>query len=534
MNGLNLKLILEVVDKITSPVRAIKGKLVETFKAATKGAAELAEALNKAGKKASEVGGFLTRRLSLPILGVGALSLRSAGQIEELTMQMESLAGGADKARDFVKSLQGYIDKFGADELGRSVQQLETAGYSIDEIRKRLGFLGNVAAGSRVPLSELTEQYIELRKAGKASDGDLATMQKSNIPIVKELAKQLGKTEKQIWNMAASGKISFQQYRKAMEGLSAEGGRFEDAMDRQGKSINGIFKELRNSISGVMADLGTGLWKDLDIGPKIKAISSAIRGLVQAFMALPDWLKSSITWFVLIVAMIGPVVMIIGQLTVGIAGLLFAFGKLPLIIAAVSAGFRTLLLINTVGAAISNFIVALRAGYTVMQAFYLVLLANPFTIIIAAVVALGSAAYMLIKHWDSVKEFFSSLWEDIKAVFEIGVTALMEYLQPLIDAINTVIGGITQIGRGVGQRIGSAWNYVTGGETSSNESDSAAAGAGVSPAMARDRNTKVDAGGTIKISIDDNRKAQVIEARSNDSRMQYQAADTGQLMGGLK
>ncbi|MDX2094365.1 MAG: tape measure protein [Alphaproteobacteria bacterium] len=575
MSGLNLKLILEAVDRITAPVRAIKAKLVETFKSATAGARALAEQMDKAGKKAAEVGGFMTSRFSLPILGIGALSIRSAGQVEELTMQMEHLAGGAEKAREFVGSLQGYIDKFGTEELSKSVQLMETAGYSMDEIKKRIATLGDVAAGSRTPLSALTEQYIDLRKAGKVSDGDLTAMMKANIPIVAELAKQLGKTDKQIINMAANGKISFEQYRKAMQGLTEEGGRFNGAIERQGKSIFGVFREMGFALRNSLADLGFDLWKDLNIADRITSITSAVRGLIEGFMSLPKWLKSSITWFVLILAVIGPVLMIVGQLTVGVAGLLFAFGKLPLMLMAVTQGLRTLMLINTVGAAIGNFITALRAGYTVMEAFNLVLAANPIVMIVIAITALAAAGYMLWKRWDKVKAFFSrlwsvvrshfmggikialavlapflsvptilvkhwgaisgffgSLWGGIKEIFKDAIDGVLEYLQPLIDAVNIVVGGLAQIGKNVAGRIGGVWRHVSG-DAQAASADSGAHNI-ITPATPHSaRTSRVDAGGTINIAIDQNNRARVTEARSNDRRVKYQTPDTGALMGGI-
>lgn len=530
MTGLNLKLILEAVDRITGPIRNIKTKLVETFKSATDGAKKLAEQMDKAGKKAAEVGGFMTTRFSLPILGIGALSLRAAGQVEELTMQMEHLAGGAENAQKFVKSLQGYIDKFGTDELGKSVQLLETAGYGMDKIKGRLAVLGDVAAGSRAPLSQLTEQYIELRKAGKASDGDLDTMMKANIPIVAELAKQMHKSEKQIWNMAAAGKISFDQYRKAMEGLTEEGGRFNGAMERQGQSINGVFKELRNSIGGVMAELGAGLWKDLDIAPKIRAISDAVRSLAEGFMTLPKWLKNSITWLVLILAAIGPIVLIVGQFTTGIAGLVFAFSKLPLVWGGVASAagllVKTFKLLTNGVILVVQILPKLATG---IRAIGLAVAANPLGLFLTVVAAVGVAAYLLIKNWSKVSAFFTGLWGSIKAVFKENIAAVLEYLQPLIDAVSMVVGGLARIGKGVGARIGNAVRSITGDEGSA--SGRVTMGA-VLPAPRDGRGSKVDAGGTIKISIDQDNRARVVEARSNDRRLSYQAPDTGAMAWG--
>ena len=46
---------------------------------------------------------------------------------------------------------------------------------------------------------------------------------------------------------------------------------------------------------------------------------------------------------------------------------------------------------------------------------------GPIGLIIAGVVALGVGAYLLIKHWDKVKVFFSNMWQKIKVIFSQGV-----------------------------------------------------------------------------------------------------------------
>ncbi len=556
MKNLNLKMILEAVDKVTAPVRNITNSLrtatnsangavgamraqldririgaAAAARAIIKNWNEVADKMDKVGKKAAEIGGFLTARVSLPIIGVGALSIRAAGQMEELTIQMEHLAGSADKARQFVFSLQGYIDKFGVEEFSATVKQLETAGYSMDEIRTRLSMLGEVAAGSRTSLAGLTDQYISLRKAGKVSDGDLQTMIKSNIPIVEQLAKSLGKTEKQVWNMAANGKITFQDYRKAMMGLTEEGGRFHGMMDRQGKSINGVFKELRNSLTGIFSEFGAQLWEDLEIGDKIKSITESIRGLVKGFMGLPPGLKSAITWFALIMAAIGPIVVVIGQFIVGIAGLMLVMGKMPLAFMFASKAIKFFMVSMTGVAAIMNFITAIRAGYTVMQAFNLVLLANPIGVVMVAIAALAGAGYLLIKNWEAVKGFFIDLWNSIKNVFNDSVTNITAGLQPLLEMISKVLSGAARIGRAVSTGVNKGINLLAGG---SDEQNSSAPSAGLGAISRRGAaNSKVDAGGTIKIEIAQDGKARVAETNSNDRRIQFQSANTGALMGGI-
>jgi TP901 family phage tail tape measure protein len=53
---------------------------------------------------------------------------------------------------------------------------------------------------------------------------------------------------------------------------------------------------------------------------------------------------------------------------------------------------------------------------------------GPVGLVIAGVTALGVGAYMLIKHWDKVKQFFVNLWTNIKAIFAGAVNAISNML----------------------------------------------------------------------------------------------------------
>ncbi len=52
----------------------------------------------------------------------------------------------------------------------------------------------------------------------------------------------------------------------------------------------------------------------------------------------------------------------------------------------------------------------------------------PITIIVAAIAALGVAAFFLIKHWDAVSGFFKKAWSHIKQIFLQGVLNVLDSL----------------------------------------------------------------------------------------------------------
>lgn len=96
---------------------------------------------------------------------------------------------------------------------------------------------------------------------------------------------------------------------------------------------------------------------------------------------------------------------------------------------------------------------ALLAARVGMLLFNAAVLANPIGLIIAAVVALIGAGYMLWKHWDKVSAFFVKAWDVIKDLFLTfhplgwmmgGFSKLLEFLNQwgIVDYFKEKINGI--------------------------------------------------------------------------------------------
>jgi hypothetical protein len=91
-------------------------------------------------------------------------------------------------------------------------------------------------------------------------------------------------------------------------------------------------------------------------------------------------------------------------------------------------------------------VVGLAAATVAAWNFTAALWANPITWIIAAIIALGVGVYELIKHWDSVSDFFKNLWEKIKGWFSAAIDWIVGIFKgwyPLILGI--LSGGILLI-----------------------------------------------------------------------------------------
>ncbi|MBM3618929.1 MAG: hypothetical protein FJX23_10370, partial [Alphaproteobacteria bacterium] len=266
------------------------------------------------------------------------------------------------------------------------------------------------------------------------------------------------------------------------------------------------------------------------LGDKINGLIDGVESAVKWFIALPDPIKDVIVYAVMLAAAIGPLTLIVGQIITGLGGLLMILSKIPMALGILAGGFKLLLGFGDLLAMgllkLPKILFAIELAAT---GLFKVLFMNPIGLIITGIVALGVAAYMLIKHWDKVKTFFADLWDGIKTAFEDGVKGALAFLQPLIDGVEKVIGGIAKIGKRAGDAVKGGMNFVFGGDAPSGPRIGAAASpVGAAPLLSS-QNGRIDAGGTLKIEVDD-RRVRVAEAKPNDSRMQIRPAATGGIM----
>ena len=80
--------------------------------------------------------------------------------------------------------------------------------------------------------------------------------------------------------------------------------------------------------------------------------------------------------------------------------------------------------VATEGSSISKLFKVLKLGIGKLGLAMKAFVVSPAGMVITALVALGVAGYMLIKHWDKVKAFFVKIWYTIKAVFVGAVKAI--------------------------------------------------------------------------------------------------------------
>lgn len=368
----DLGVLLKLIDNFTKPLSGI-GKKIAVF----------SKKITAAGKKISSFGKTLIQKVTLPLGIIGGMAIKSAADIETLTVAFESMTGSTELANKTVKDLINFTAKtpFQLQGVGKAGKQLLSFGVSTDDLLSKLKFLGDIAAGANVPLSDMASIFGKSKAKGKAMTEELLQLSDRGIPIIQVLSDELGVSKDKIFEMASKSKISFKILEKAMIKMTKKGGVFADQMKKQSATLNGIFSTLKDNIQLALAELGNFIIKEFDLK---KVMSDLIVKIQKAVAAFKIWVKENpklaklILKLALFAAALGAILVVLGPLIV-------VFGKLiPLL----------WLIVKVLGA--------------------LLIAGGPILWIITAI---ALAAILIIKYWKPLKKFFKKLWKGIVGIF---------------------------------------------------------------------------------------------------------------------
>lgn len=330
----NISYVYEIVNKASGPLK----KIAEQQKAVAKGAERAATKAKKFGAalerlrkragaaslKMRSLGSSLTLKVTAPLGILAGMALKSSASLETLQVSFESMLGSADKARETVKELVDFTARtpFQLEGVGKSAKQLLAFGVTSKDLLPTLSVLGDISAGANVPLTEMAAIFGKIKAKGKAYTEELLQMSDRGIPIIDILAKKFGVTKEAVFDAASKGKISFKIIQDAMGEMTSKGGIFFKQMDRQSRTMAGLFSTLKDNVVLALAELGDTLVETLDLKELLK---DTIAGIQSATKAFTEFAKNNpkLVKFGLIIAgmafVLGPLIAMIGFMAAGFA-----------------------------------------------------------------------------------------------------------------------------------------------------------------------------------------------------------------------
>lgn len=212
-------------------------------------------------------------------------SVSAASQIETLQKRFETLTGSLEDAKNLTNDIQDIADNSPFEDLkvADAARELLLFGTAAKDVKEELKVLGDVSVASGVDLTQLTTIFSRIRDTGALTADTFRVLVKNGVPIGDELAKTLGVSEQAIKKLAAEGKISADVFEDAFKRLNKEGSFAFGAIDKQGQTLEGRLKKLRDGFENLQEDVGAKL------NPALKAITTAFTTLIDKIRVSPEF-----------------------------------------------------------------------------------------------------------------------------------------------------------------------------------------------------------------------------------------------------
>lgn len=402
---------------------------------------QMSHNLENLGSKMKSFGDTVTnvgKKVSVLSAAVGSLFVAGTkynADIERYTTAFKTFlgsAGEAEKAVDAIKK-QGQTSPFDTKELIQANQMLITTGESADDARNTISALSDAIAltgGSNDTLGRMASNLQQIKNVGKASAMDIRQFGMAGIDIYGILADYTGKTTAEIKKMD----ITYEDLSAALQKSASIGGKYYGGQAEMANTLSGQVSKLKKTFQDLTGELSKSLF------PTIKKITEKLQGVVDWFKGLNDNQKETITKIGLIIAALGPALLIIGKLISFGGTIISVLSKISGLIAGLSSGAGALsgvltALTGPIGIVI-GVVAALAAGFA--------LLWNKSETFRNSMIEIGNSMLKTYNEYikptvDNIKDIISMLWNDI-------IVPLAKYLWekfgPIIEKVFTVAGKI--------------------------------------------------------------------------------------------
>jgi tape measure domain-containing protein len=289
-----------------------------------------AKRMDKFGKTAVKVGSNLTKFSTLPILALGTASVVTAAKIETQRVAFGKLLKDVDRGNKLFEKLKKFSAEtpLQLEDITTGAQKLLAFGIAEEDVIEKLTRLGDAALGNSATLSRLTNAYGKVQAKGKATLEELNLFTEAGVPIMQELSKQYGLTTQEMFKFIEAGKLGFADVDKALTSLTSEGGQFAGVMEAIAETTAGKFSTAVDNVKLAGAELGAILL------PTIKDILDDVISLSRQFQGLDETTKKTIVEIASFVAILGPLALGIGKVTLAVKALSTSalFGPLGIIV----------------------------------------------------------------------------------------------------------------------------------------------------------------------------------------------------------
>ena len=367
-------------------------------------------------------------------LAFGGMAIRAAAEMEQMRIGFTTMLGSAQKADAFLRDMVKFAKTtpFELKGLQEAAQRLLAYGSAQEEVLPQLKMLGDISAGVGMDkLPQLILAFGQVQAATRLTGMELRQFTEAGVPLLDTLAKQMGVTVAQVQEMVSTGQIGFSDVQAALAGLTGEGGRFNNLMENQSKSLNGMISNLKDAWNIFLTGEGQKLleWAKQFIGLAITIVENVLPKFVAGIDSVVNAFTGFLAWTGLLHSGLGGLFQSIDEKTGLVTALKMAWDD-------VSTVFR------------ENLLPELQKLWEAMQPLMPYLVA--FAEVLGTTVIL--ALHLLIKALEGVVivvtellSWFTKLATFLTDVWVKTIETITRIMEPFVSLLDRVIGALSSV-----------------------------------------------------------------------------------------
>jgi tape measure domain-containing protein len=266
----------EVSEKFKSATQNSK-QLSEQIKSTSKDSGLLSNTMG--GLKGAIAGAFAVGG----VIAFGSAVLEATKNNETFVMSLSAMLKSKEQANILNAQLIELAKStpFSLVEIQQSTRSLIAMGVASTDISKTLTMLSDVSAGTGNSITELSEKFGRFKTQGRLYMQDVNELTGRGIPVIEEFAKQFGVAESEVRKLIETGKIGFPEVTKALESMTAEGGKFYQLSEQLAQTTEGQLSAMGDSWNKILVKIGqsqTGIFNTL-----LKTVNKGLELIDYAF-----------------------------------------------------------------------------------------------------------------------------------------------------------------------------------------------------------------------------------------------------------
>jgi tape measure domain-containing protein len=215
-------------------------------------------------------------------------ALQTSAQLEQTAIAFEVFTGSALTAKNMLSELkdQALKSPMQFQDITKGAQILLGYGLTAQQVIPITKMLGDISGGNADKFSRLSLAFGQVNAAGRLMGQEARQMINAGFNPLQAISDKTGVSMAVLTKRMHDGQISVKDVGDAFTYATSEGGRFFGMADRQSQTLQGQFNKLSESTTFAMAEIGTSISENLQLGDVIAHLSVIIDQLKNSFIDL--------------------------------------------------------------------------------------------------------------------------------------------------------------------------------------------------------------------------------------------------------